>query len=509
MPFLIEYKMIVFIVAYVTFLASALALDKQVGAKLVQSESSYLPALMSSFTSVVTMMNHGSRGRNFMAVTLVFFFVLALNFVVLVAFDDNTTAIITTLIRNNPGNFFTLLFFCFIISVWSFHQSLFFIKLAGTVRNIFGVLYLFLSDLLLSTLIVIVGVSALTAGYSFFSTGEGRYQIEWYLLSDCTQPCSVKLTAHETSGIVVGSQFEGLEFPSIDHLEKALDEVGFIEDFTVEAYSRTQAVRDLSDASHPYDVRVKATLLDSSEDQIGLVARFGVILGFHLSEFTSYFSTNFAHYSYVPVSFQPIEFRSGLDREFWLFKLLNDRKVHELRQRVALLKPDDTDVAIERLTGFMSDFMSVESVGFEPLEALTKEAYPDTHQEILSYIKVFSLSASQTTGNDSLRLGRDMQALMNGQKSVLATDLQQHVSKNLNLAFYGTGGVYSHYVPFTSLFITTISFGSLFLVFLFARFMSAYIGAIQRRLGDEVQNMPFTTFAIVTLPVVLLGYLFF
>jgi hypothetical protein len=499
--------MIAFLTTYGVLLSIAIGLDTTIGAKLIQPKSSYLPLIRAPLISVTSMMVQRNLARSLLSVGLVFVFVLILNITVLAAFDQQTTSIILMLVRNNPADFLVLVIFCFLISLVSFHQSVFFMRLASSVKSLFGVFYLFVSDLLLSALIVLVGVSVLTTGYSLISTSDGRFQVEWYFESTCPQPCQVDLVAQEVNGIVMDSQIDGVSFPSLEHLSSAIDEVEFVSVDVFRKLDVAQQIQSFSEDRFSYNIRVAATVIPTHTDS-SLTARFAVNLGYHISEFTNYFSKNFSHYSYVPLSFRPIEFHSNIDRSFWVFEFVNDPRVADFMKAIVLLEPSETDPALARHHSFVMDLIHVDNTGFGRLEPLVEQAYPDTSQQVLSYMKVLAISLSQINQSDSLKLSRDFASLMNGQKSILANELQQTMAEKMLQASYQEGGIYGHYVPFTSLFITTISFSSLFFLFLIAKLSSQYIGFLDKRFGDGVINYPFTTFVIVVLPRFLLGHWF-
>ena len=436
-------------------------------------------------------------------VFVVFVFILMLNFIILFLVDPVTAKLSFLLAQNNTEDFLLLCGACFIISIWSFNQSLFFIRLAITVKSIFQIIYLFVSDFLLSLLIVLVGISAITAMYSFISTDDGLVKQELFFTTECKNDCPVTLVGTRVGGLLLPKDPSLYVFPSLDSLLDAINETNIYESVSNSNFESDKITEVWLNVEISYNIKVETELLPPDLASNAL-SRFAVLLNFHTNEISQYFLTNFEHFSFIPISFQANEFLAPIHRATPVFKLLTDPLVTDFIDRIALIENISAADAAKLTQVIFENLSSANDKGYSSLAEIVEIIHPEHRHEFMSRIKVLVLGRHALVSVSTMQLQFAMQQVSAGFVSVSAEGLGQNLSRSYRSELYKSNGVFGHYLPFTPLLITTISFSFIFVIFLIVSPMVRFISFLDTRLGESAAKIPFTTFSLLFLPVVIL-----
>ncbi len=461
-------------------LAAAATCDKYLAPSLITPDSRKLDYVRSILRTIISLfLNRGAKDR-LIRLSLIFVLIVSIQYFVLSQYDKTTAYIVYVTIISNSSYFFVVFIASLTVSIWSYNQSLFFIRIANSTISLIGMIYIFISDLILSAIIFIIGISVIISLYAYTLPVQREFSTSLLIVEECRPDCTTRV-----EGFFDGENYSSLFlYPSTgDNVQEWADFLKNDINVTRTKFLESTEIDLLYDHEtervESYDKKRKSVIgfvrleLDVSDLEFGFWDIFTFQVKNQIEEIWQHFRHGFNYYSFQKVSYGIFDY-VDYDRHKDFALLLS-----ETLQKEVGLKEDIARAIMKSNQGEIEDIL--ENSGISPSEAarISRQVY-------------FLIQFQFTKGFILEKIGK-ASILRDENKSIY----ESYVDENKEYQ-YGGVRVGSDHIPVTTLLIASISFSSLFFIFLTFRVMVwALSNPLSARIGVFSQKFPFTSAVFV------------
>ncbi|MCA3487257.1 MAG: hypothetical protein IOD05_03720 [Rhodobacter sp.] len=467
-----------FFAMYFGTLAAAATCDAVLKLQLPPVGNRKLAVLRSSLISTIATLE-GQRISFYRRCLLVLLLLFLFQLAALAFFDPITASVVWSLMYANPVVSIGLAVTTYVISLWSFSQSNFFIKLANRLTSPIGMVYLYISDLILSSIIFAFGVAFYFTIINYLIPYRDYFDTSIAIHNDCGSDGKCQLLGLNF--------FDGEEFRSIiwaipienDPQESArkiaLDD--YVESVLLvpaDSEDLSESEREFLKSGDQKDVKYFLRLrLNSSRYNVTNWDAFTFQLKKQIDEMWLHFRYGFQYYSFQQFKYGKYDLRE--------FNMIADYE--EFLQSDALVSfiPD---------ASLRSRYVQIMMSGEVP-DSATLDAPVSLDMSALSTLIRFQwakwLMLRELGTTDFFLQYEDV-------------DYKKFMEDPRRHLIYGPRGIRPYFVPVTTFWIASISFSSLFLAFLFARAALAVLGRFGEQIATRVEQFPLTAFVVCVFP---------
>lgn len=450
-------------------LISAYLADKQLRSSLNYSHSSSLVYIKQALRSTIALIEGGGSRLYRTVVALLFLFVF--HIALLATLDKVTFEIAFNFLSFNATDFIYFSCASLLIAIWSLNQSLFFIKLANRLTTALGMVYLFISDFILSLIIFALGSSFFVAAWSIYNRQPTNYDATIFVHKECQDSC-----VYEISYALVDQKITPLYFSasipeSTEGTPESIYSILLKSDFVAGAkfiYLDQQEEEAFSSilARDRYDLTPVGKLeisFDITSVSGSFLSHFTHALRHSLDDYWRYLRFEFQYFAFRNI--RQTDFETVDDGPFWAFDLFSESEYF------MSVVPDET-LRTELLNSNMSK---------ETLLSKLDRLGSDFNVDEFDFLKMFSFVTWRTN------------TMLSDTTVVYADDPQTYIlqiSRINEKLKVGEASNAKGIIPTTPLLLASISFSSLFILFLVARALGWLTMFASSAFGSKIRTNP-------------------